>query len=265
MTTKFAIAAAVASMCAAVSFAEVTSANCVGYSNNTITNGNQGVGGAFMAIGRGGKMSDLTVSGPGIDAVKAQNEGNYWNQGISCGLLDKYGLSLKRMYWYDITGAIYGWYDSTGMAADYNDDPIEPGQGLWFASDIDGVTLNSSGEVIMDGYAVTLTNGNQLVSNPLPVDIKMGQIGISGPEIDKIKEQNGGNYWNQGISCGLFDKYGVSISRMYWYDIVDAIYGWYDSTGMAADYNNDILKAGQALWTASDVECQMVFPAIEAK
>ena len=112
----------------------------MGYNTLVGTNGNQGVGASFMNINKSGTMIDITVAG---------YTRPYTAAGIYCSLLDKYGVSIKRMYWFDndATGgkfpkpARYGWYDVTGATC-YNDtDAVQPGEALWTTSDQDNIQM----------------------------------------------------------------------------------------------------------------------------
>ena len=215
-----------------------------------------------MAIGNAGTMKDITISG---------YTRPYKEQRIYCTLLDTYGREIKKMYWYDndatsgkvTTPARYGWYDITGKTV-YNDDPLMPGQGLWFTVDKD-YSINNSGEVIQGTYAVAITNGSQYVSNPMPVTIQMGELHVSGYTRP---------YKEQRIYCTLLDTYGREIKKMYWYDndatsgkvTTPARYGWYDITGKTCYNETDSVKAGEALWFTVDKDYILTWPsAIPAK
>ena len=228
----------------------------MGYNTLVGTNGNQGVGASFMNINNNGTMADITVSG---------YSGSYSAAGIYCSLLDKYGVSIKRMYWFDHAAstkparpARYGWYSKDGATC-YNEDSIAPGQGLWTTLDGD-YAIKNAGEVISGTYAVALTNGNQFVANPTPVAVKMGDVHITDYT---------GSYSAAGIYCSLLDKYGVSIKRMYWFDHAastkparPARYGWYSKDGATCYNESDVVKPGEALWTTSDQDgIQMVWPS----
>ena len=260
----------------------------VGYQNNGITNGNQGVGATFLGIGADMKMGDLTVSGYTGD--EPGDPPYYDGCEISCGFLRSSGKSMYRMYWWDVPAwtedpedggahhdAIYGWYDADGEYGEcFNDVVIKAGQGLWFAARAE-YSLTGAGQVLNDTYQITITNGNQLVSNPSPVDTPMGKIWITGYTGDEPGDPP--YYDGLEISCGFLRSSGKSMYRMYWWDVPawtedeedggahhDAIYGWYDADGEYGEcFNGVILKAGQALWFASRGTYQMHFPNPLAK
>ena len=227
----------------------------MGYNTLNATNGNQGVGASFMNINNAGTMADITIGGY-VRPYSAMH--------IYCSLLNTYGVSIKRMYWFDHDAstkparpARYGWYSDDGKTC-YNDDPIAPGQGLWFYMDGD-YSVKNSGEVVSGTYGVALTNGNQFVANPTPVAVKMGNVHIAGYTRP---------YSAMHIYCSLLDTYGVSIKRMYWFDhdastkpARPARYGWYSDDGKTC-YNDDLVKPGEALWTYVDQDgLQMVWPS----
>ena len=232
----------------------------MGYNTLNATNGNQGVGASFMNINNAGTMADITIGGYTRPYTANQ---------ISCALLNTYGVSIKKMYWYDndqmkvgkvTIPARYGWYNDNGDVC-YNTDPIAPGQGLWTYMGGE-YTVKNSGEVVGGTYAVALTNGNQFVANPTPVTVKMGDLHITGYARPYTANQ---------ISCALLNTYGVSIKKMYWYDndqmkvgkvTIPARYGWYNDNGDQCYNETDVVKPGEALWTYVGQDgLQMVWPS----
>ena len=112
-------------------FADVSSANIVGYADNITSNGNQGAGASFFKIGGTMKMGDLHVKG--------YKGGEYGNAKIFCRQLKSDGKDVVRMYWFDEREDIaeeitekYGWYDRYGEEC-YNDLTLAAGAGLWFS------------------------------------------------------------------------------------------------------------------------------------
>ena len=126
-------------LAAAVSFAEITSTNVVGYMNDATFKGNQAVGACFVPVVGEGKMADVTITGYGDE---------YGDTRISCGKLDTYGRSIARMYWFDLPedpvegwAAQYGWFDAQGEA-EFNDEDLNAGESLWVNCGETGITIN---------------------------------------------------------------------------------------------------------------------------
>ncbi len=205
-------------------------------------------------------MSDIKIIG---------YEGDYYANQISCGKLNTFGRSIKRMYWIDVPAdpenpeeypAAYGWYNADGTE-DYNNDSLTPGEGLWFDIGEEWAKVQSSGKIVDEALPVPLSNGNQLVANATPNNLTMGQVWIEG---------YGDEYYANQISCGILNTFGRSIKRMYWIDVpadpenpeeYPAAYGWYNADG-TEDYNNDPLNAGESLWVDNGVEgVTMNFPS----
>ena len=110
----------------------------MGYNNQSTVFGYQGAGVNFLAIGKGGTMADLQVTGYGD---------SYEDGGISAVKLDIYGRdSGPKMIWvdadYGTDGTWYGWYndgwdDDIGARTNVN-----PGESMWLMCPTAGWTLN---------------------------------------------------------------------------------------------------------------------------
>ena len=229
-------------------FADVTSANVVGYANAVTTNGSQGVGAQFVQISGAGKMLDLHVTGYGDE---------YGDSKILCTHLNTHGNEIKKMYWFDTPAypadewpEHYGWYDKDGEAC-YNEDSLPAGIGLYFTMNESKLQIKaqSSGQVIDDTFSMAITNGSQFIANPTPVALKMGRIHVVGC---------GDEYGDSKILCTQLNTHGNEIKKMYWFDTPaypadewPEHYGWYDKDGGEC-YNDDILEAGAAIYFTSN-------------
>ena len=239
---------------AAVAFGGIVSSDVVGYTSNNASSGNQAAGTCFIPVSGEGKMSDVVVTG---------YTGEYLDGQIYCGKLDNYGRTITRMYWLDSEeytdpdtsehwDAQYGWWDADGEV-EYNDVSLSAGEGLWMTFPSTTYKVQTSGKVISESLPVTLVAGNQLLSNPTPVTLKMGQVWVTGYT---------GEYLDGQIYCGKLDNYGRTITRMYWLDSEeytdpdtsehwDAQYGWWDADGEVEYNNTETLAPGQAVWFTS--------------
>ena len=251
---KLMATAVISAFGAAVAFGGIVSSDVVGYTSNNASSGNQAAGTCFIPVSGEGKMSDVVVTG---------YTGEYLDGQIYCGKLDNYGRTITRMYWLDSEeytdpdtsehwDAQYGWWDADGEV-EYNDVSLSAGEGLWMTFPSTTYKVQTSGKVISESLPVTLVAGNQLLSNPTPVTLKMGQVWVTGYT---------GEYLDGQIYCGKLDNYGRTITRMYWLDSEeytdpdtsehwDAQYGWWDADGEVEYNNTETLAPGQAVWFTS--------------
>ena len=120
--------AASAALCATVSFAELASANVVGYASNELRSGSIGLVSQFVSTSGGAvDLQDIKCNDAASDSV-------------SFMILDNIGLGGESFNWVDWYENENGeteacWVDSdfakvVGMK-------IQPGQGMWVAADND--------------------------------------------------------------------------------------------------------------------------------
>ena len=119
--------------------ADVSSANTVGYSVNSLSNSYLAVGSSFVSIGADGfKLSELKLTGVPSDLN---------NSKVRIELLDGLGVTDKSYYYYKGARAPHateGWYiGTTKERIDGSDDAHEvifqAGQAMWVKA-VDGVT-----------------------------------------------------------------------------------------------------------------------------
>lgn len=233
---------AIAAVSAGICFADVTSANVVGYNTAKTVSGFQGAGTCFMAIGKTGTMADLQVTGYGD---------SYEDQNIQAVKLDTYGRDTgTKMYWVDADygsdGVWYGWYND-GWDVDLNSTPLASGEGVWFMSPNTDIKIQSSGEVNNEVIPVTLVAGYQLCPNATPTTVKMNKAYMNG---------YGEGYEDQNIQAVKLDTFGRdSGDKMYWVDAdygSDGVwYGWYNDGWDVELGENTTLEPGEAVWLTS--------------
>lgn len=240
--------------------AQAVESDVVGYDTTSLLSGGQakGAGLSFLNVDK----SDLTLGDLSIIGYDATT--GYAEAEIQAQQLDGAGRTVGGVtyYWYDFTeeGVTYkGWFDENGES--YNDLSLLPGEGLWIYSPNTAFKTQSSGLVPKSPISVTLRSGGQakLVSNPMPATFKLGQITVSGYDVNS-------GYAEAEIQAQQLDGAGRTLNGMtyYWYDFTEegvTYYGWYDENG--EDYNEQIsIGAGESLWIYSpSTAFSVVFPS----
>ena len=247
-----------------------TKLSVVGYNNVALTNGNQAVGFSFNAVG--GQPLDLaTVAPQGYEEIEGRfdNEGTWGD--IQFQIVDSNGYEVKGFQWYrsfDTWGdQVWGddghWYNVTDQV-DVNpgDVTFNPGNGILANLTeeygiLEGITLQNSGEAILDAQSIALTNGNQLISVPVSFDCKLcaGQIVPQGYEDIEGRFDNEGTWGD--IQFQIIDTNGYEVKGYQWYRSFDTwgdqVWGddghWYNVTDQVdVTEDNDVeLKMGMAI------------------
>ena len=225
-----------AALCAAVGFADIESANVVGYYTYDLEAGYNFVTPVFENVG-GGEMSiqDVKILG---------SEG--WSTEYIYGL-DSDGLLTDQNYsWQcgDNTGLDhFAWIDEmTGEEADYT---FTPGTGFYLYADSEGLKLQTCGQVTVGGYSRELDMGYNFTGNFSPVDLDLQEITLEGSE-----------GWSTEYIYGL-DADGLLTDQNYSWQCGDNTgldhFAWIDeATGEEAE--GVTIKAGQALYIYADSE-----------
>ena len=264
---KLMFAAALAA--AMTSFADVSSANVVGYvSRGTEVGGNVAVGASFVSVGT--KKVNLVDIG-----VNPGGEGAAYYCTVVLQTLKTDGSTDKSYYYIynkrhgGSQGGVAGWYfDDVGsedkLITRESGIEFEPGTGFWVQGAGKGLTL--SGEVLISSTGVSVDTeigGNVMVSNPYPFPVNLADIGVNvGGE--------GASYYCTVVAQTL--KTDGSTDKSYYYiynkrhgGSQGGVAGWYfDDVGsedkLITRESNIILPAGGAYWVQG-VGKKIVFPA----
>ena len=187
------------------------------------------------------------------------------NEEVSIQELDPDGGGLETYYWRDYSnflGTFYGWYDGSGEKVERDAGvTFKLGDG-WWTSATEGFSIQSSGQVNTEGYAVDLIAGNVMTINATPVKIDINQVKVSGydPEAGT----------NENVSMQELDPDGGGLETYYWRDysnFLGTYYGWYDGSGEKVDDEQVFMEPGEGLWTAADEDELYVleFPGVKIK
>ena len=240
---------AVAAVTAGVAFADVTSANIVGYSNYGLRNGGKMVTAQFLGL-----------NNPSNDIQQLLPQGDDTIDNVQVQLLDEYGRMTVQYNWKDggdldepVSGYCWANEDNEYKVEDVM---FGPGQGLWVFGSATEQALQSSGEVNKKDVSVKLRNGGSGFGNPFPVKVDIQDILPTGPDtIDNVQIQ-------------ILDEYGRMTVQYNWKDGGDldepvAGYCWANEDNEYKVSGVDI-DPGQGLWVfGSSTDQFLTFPAPE--
>ena len=191
--------------CAAAVMAQVTSANIVGYSKNT-----QPAGG-------------FSIVAP------AQFAGNAG--GVTIGEAVSGIVGGEQIFIYTGAGYIiytyypgYGWFDGLGNPGDGV--VLPEGSAAWLAGAASSVTIMSGDVPLAASVGVPVVAGFNLISNPYPVALAIGNIDLSS--------------FTGGEQVYIFNG-SAYVSYTYY-----AGYGWYDGLGNPGEPVT--IPVGQGFW-----------------
>lgn len=228
-------------------FAEITSANVVGYQDVVVPAGSSMRTATFKAITGDYKISDIKVAG------------------VFDGIGDEYGQKVNAdgtwgdTYYYLLAeggmAEADGWYkDPTGGEPVTDEDMLTVGQAFIFSSSAD-LTFTYAGEVISGTADVSVPAGTAMVGNPTPVAAKFSEIQVAG------------------TFDGIGDEYGQKVNDdgtwgdTYYYLLADGGMaeedGWYkDPTGGEPVTDDDVLEPADAMIFSSSADLVLSFPAV---
>ena len=196
----------------------------------------------FKAIEGSYKISDIQVVG----AVGAGEEfGQVVNEDGSWG--DTYYYLTE-----DEAFVETGWYkDMSGDVAVSDDDALPIGQALFFTSCSD-LEFTYAGEVISGKPAISVPTGFSMVGNPIPVNVAIGEIEVTGA-------------LGAGEEFGQVVNDDGSWGDTYYYLTEDEAFvetGWYkDMSGDVAVSEEEVLTPGNSLFFTSANDLILTFPA----
>jgi len=253
---------AVTALSAGICLADITSANIVGYAQQTANaTRNTMMTPNFLNVNSaaGCKLSDLTVTG--YDAPTWVEEDEYYEGGCGAGdfvlqFLNANGSVASRYYWIDDGETAAGWYASntaapiTGGATSVS---IPAGTAAWVIGT--GKTLQTAGQVGVEDIAFTMNaTRNTAAGNATPVDLTLAKLTVSGYDAPEWIEED--EYFEGGCGAGDFvlqflNANGSVAARYYWIDDGETAPGWYASNTAAAidgGASSVNIPAGKGAW-----------------
>ena len=256
--------------CAAVSLADVTSANCVGYNNITLRRGSYMTGSSFDMISKAGmRLTDLKPTGYQYTYWETGRGGAKFNDMVTINLLTAQGKAEKTWKWlasYDKTAKVWVsgyWYDTAdptktpivaGSAEDYE---FTVGQGIYVSVEAsaystqsgaaaDQYKLVNSGEAMMEAQQITLRRGSKGVVAPLSRAVRLTELKPTGYQYTYWETGRGGAKFNDMVTINLLNSQGKAEKTWKWlasYDKTAKVWVsgyWYDT----ADTTKAAIVAG---------------------
>jgi len=217
-------------LCAAVSaYAQVESANIVGYQTINIPSG-------FSASA----TTFVTVGGDGTKCLLGEIKGNAAFEGQSIQILssDGAGTVILTASYYDG----FGWYDNDNN--EVNNTELTKGEAFIVSTAASGATLTFSGEVRATSFSVAVSSGFSLLGNSLPKNLTLGDITANAA------------FEGQSIQLLSSDGLGSVVLTASYYDG----YGWYDNDNNNVDSTTINSSASFVVSTAA-TGAQIIFPA----
>lgn len=234
---------AAAALCA-TAFADIESANTVGYVETSLQ-GFKMITPSFKNIAGETYPIDNFV-------VKGATDGK-----TNIQVLDSDGKVVGDYYWYNEfvdgdTTYPAGWFDASG--AEPADIQLNPGEAVFFYSEESGITILSAGEV--PGEITHDVVGFAMLGNGSPVKIDVDSMKVTGATDGKTNIQ-------------VLDAEGKVVGDYYWYNEFvdgDTTYpaGWFDASG--AEPAGIQLEAGEAvLFYSEETGIKTTVPAALAE
>ena len=205
-------------------FADITSANVVGYKNHDLQFGTTIVAPCFVDVG-GTDAVDLTKIAPGGDFASGE---------IQISRLDSAGRNIED-YSYDVPRrGTPGWYNmDSGDAVREGDVVFAAGEGIAVTGN-DGLNITSSGEVSTTDRVIALQFGTTLCGNHTAIGLDITSI------------IPGGDYASGEIQISRLDSAGRNIED-YSFDVPRrGTPGWYNmDTGDAMAEGDLVFEPGE--------------------
>ena len=216
----------------------------VGYQSAELQEYGLTAGACFVPVsGTTFDLTDLKVTG-----YEESTEGE-----VAIQTLDEYGRTVATFFYYDVPGEYLGWFNESDEAVDVGDVTVQAGEGLWSYSTVDGLGLQSAGQVPTSSTTVLLQQYGLSVANPTPVNVDLTTTYVGGYE-----ESTEGD-----VTVQTLDEYGRTVSTFFYYDVPGEYLGWYNENDEEVAVGDVVVKPGQGLWTYSTADgFTFTFPGV---
>jgi hypothetical protein len=240
-----------------VSFAELASANIVGYTTtDTAKNAQQMIGASFVSVSGTGESLSLTD----ISLQNDEEEGSSWIKWwdpTAKKYSDKVCFVYER-YDADDDEKVYegGWADEDWIPVEKT---FAPGEGFWFQAGNDGVKILVSGQVYQPTTQYLslplVKNAQRMVQNPFPTTLKLSDIVLDN---DEEEGSSWIKWWDPTTKkysdkvCYVYERYDAEDD--------DKVYegGWADEDWIPVEKTFD---AGAGFWVQAGNEgVEISFP-----
>ena len=221
-----------------MSFADVSSANIVGYQAQTLRKGFTFTVPNFVDMANTEGKSDLTHFAPG---------GDYESGDITVSRLDNFGRNIEDYQFLQDRDGNWYW-DFEGEPVGEGDVLFTPGEGFSVDS-IAGLSLTYSGEVFKDGREITLRKGFTFAGNTTPVKLDLTTI------------IPGGDYESGDITVSRLDNFGRNIEDYQFLQDRDGNWYW-DFEGEPVGEEEVFFEPGEGFSVDSIAGLSITIPAI---
>ena len=225
-------------------FADVTSANIVGYAESGLRHGKRGVGVQFLPMTQNGKV-DLT------DVIPVGYTGTSEEE-VKVQILNEGGMGGTTYSWIDI-GDDKFWIDEEPI--EKGQMTFDPGDGLWVQAPNENYKLQSNGEVLTaaGGLAVTLRHGKKLVNNVTPVPVDLTDIEVTGYKGASEEE----------VKVQILNEGGMGGTTYSSIDTGDEKF-WIDEEPI--EPGALVIQPGESMWVqAPNTDYQLIIPEVKVK
>ena len=246
----------------------------VGYQElDTVASGKKMVVPTFLNISESNQWSLADLKVTGYTAPYKNNKGK-WVEGCQANKfiaskLTVFGTEEVSYHWLDTGTVGPGWFASSSgdaIAGGAESVKFDAGTAFWTAgSDFKLVPAGAVNE--FDVVFETVSSGKVAVGNPMPMNIKLSDLTVTGYT---APYKNNKGKWVEGCQANKFilsrlTVFGTEDVSYHWLDTGTIGPGWFaSSSGDAIEggANNVTIPAGQGFWTAGS-GFKLVIPAPE--
>ena len=224
MNVKSIMAIGAATLCSAV-FADITSANVVGYKASDLQDGTTRIAPCFVDVG--GETD-------GVDVTKIIPGGSYASGDIVISILDYAGRNIADYGYMVPRRGAPGWANvDTGVALKEGEVVLAPGEGVSITG-LDGLSVTSAGQVSTDDRVIALRDGTTPSGNCTAVPLDITSI------------IPGGSYNSGDIVISILDYAGRNIKDYGFMVPRRGTPGWADvDTGIAVAEGEVVFQPGE--------------------
>lgn len=237
----------------------------MGYSQYALTKANQFVTSSFKNVGD--TALDLTqIKVVGYTGAIQDKATVQFIDSVGNTVKDENGKSMM-FYWRDADGASGKWIKKDGRSivdVAAGEATFGTGDALWWQKEVDGLSLQFAGEVILSETEVSIPLANQAVGNMMALAVDLTTIkvsGYTGSTSDKVTVQI-------IDEMGNTEKDASGKSKMfYWRDADGANGKWIKKDGRSivdVAAGEIVLNPGDGMWVQNNettTAYKLVFPA----
>ena len=209
-------------------FADITSANVVGYKAEALREGFTMMTPCFV---------DVADDNTGLDLTKLIPSGDFASEDITIQTLTAEGRSDKFFSYYKPRRGDFRWVDNDGNDVAEGEVVFSPVQGLW-VSGVDGASITPAGAVSTSDRTITLREGFTPLGNFTAVALDLTSI-VPGGEIA-----------SEDVTIQTLTAEGRSDLFFSFYKPRRGDFRWVDNDGNDVAEGDVTFAPGKGLWVA---------------